>query len=157
MFVTEDGTISGWNPMVNSNAVIVKNRAGKAVYKGCAIAQVSSGPRFYATNFQSGRVEVFDSSFHRLCSDDDDAFRYPGLDDNWSPFNIQHVGGNLVVTFAHRAPGSHDEDHGAGLGFVGVYDLRATCYFACSTDPGSTRPGASLPRRAISASSRIGC
>jgi uncharacterized protein (TIGR03118 family) len=125
LFVTEDGTISGWNPTVNpTNAVILKNRAGKAVYKGCAIAQVSSGPRFYATNFQSGRVEVFDSSFHLLRSDDDDAFRYPGLDENWSPFNIQNVGGNLVVTFAHRAPGSHDEDHGAGLGFVGVYDLR---------------------------------
>jgi uncharacterized protein (TIGR03118 family) len=119
LFVTEDGTISGWNPTVNSNAVIVKNRAGKALYKGCAIAQVSSGPRFYATNFQSGRVEVFDSSFHRLCSDDDDAFRYPGLDDNWSPFNIQNVGGNLVVTFAHRAPGSHDEDHGRRSRFRG--------------------------------------
>jgi uncharacterized protein (TIGR03118 family) len=124
LFVTEDGTIAGWNPTVNPDAVIVKNRAGKAVYKGCAIAQGSSGPKFYATNFQSGRVEVFDSSFHLLHSDDEDAFRFPGLDENWSPFNIQNVGGDLVVTFAHRAPGSHDEDHGAGLGFAGVYDTR---------------------------------
>ena len=44
LFVTEDGTISGWNPMVNpTNAVIVKNRAGKAIHKGCAIGQTSSG------------------------------------------------------------------------------------------------------------------
>ncbi len=114
LFVTEDGTIAGWNPTVNPNAVILKNRAGKAVYKGCAIAQVNGSARFYATNFQTGRVEVFDSSFNRLHSDDD-AFRFPGLDRNWSPFNIQNVGGDLVVTFAHRAPGSHDEDHGAGL------------------------------------------
>jgi uncharacterized protein (TIGR03118 family) len=124
LFVTEDGTISGWNPTVNlTKAVLLKNRAGKAIYKGCAIAQVSSGPRFYATNFQSGRVEVFNSSFHRFESDDD-AFRFPGLDNNWAPFNIQNVGGNLIVSFVHRAPGSHDEDHGAGLGFVGVYDPR---------------------------------
>ena len=122
LFVTEDGTISGWNPGVNpTNAVIVKNRAGKAVYKGCAIADGPGGPWFYATNFQTGRVEVYDGAFNRLHSDEDDAFRYPGLDKNWSPFNIQNVGGNLVVTFAHRAPGSHDEDHGAGLGFVGVF------------------------------------
>ena len=124
LFVTEDGTIAGWNPTVNPNAVILKNRAGKAVYKGCAIAQVNGSPRFYATNFQTGRVEVFDSGFSRLHSEDDDAFRFPGLDRNWSPFNIQNVGGDLVVTFAHRAPGSHDEDHGAGLGFAGVYDPR---------------------------------
>src|SRR6266478_6615798 len=124
LFVTEDGTIAGWNPTVNPNTVILKNRAGNAVYKGCTIAQVNGSARFYATNFQTGRVEVFDSSFNRLHSEDDDAFRFPGLDMNWSPFNIQNVGGDLVVTFAHRAPGSHDEDHGAGLGFVGVYDPR---------------------------------
>lgn len=122
LFVTEDGTIAGWNPTVNPDAVIVKNRAGKAVYKGCAIAQVNGNPRFYATNFVSGRVEVFDSSFNQLHLDDDDVFHFPDLDENWSPFNIQNVGGNLIVTFAHRAPGSHDEDHGAGLGFVGVFD-----------------------------------
>jgi uncharacterized protein (TIGR03118 family) len=122
LFVTEDGTISGWNPTVNlTNAVILKNRAGKAIYKGCAIAQAKSGPRFYAANFQSGRVEAFDTSFVRLGLDED-AFRLPGLSDNWAPFNIQNLGGNLVVTFAHRKPGSHDEDHGAGLGFAGVFD-----------------------------------
>jgi uncharacterized protein (TIGR03118 family) len=124
LFVTEDGTIAGWNPSVNPDAVIVKNRAGKAVYKGCRIAQGSGGPQFYATNLQSGRVEVFNAGFTLLHSDDDDAFRFPGLDENWSPFNILNVGGDLLVTFAHGAPGSHDEDHGAGLGFVGVYDTR---------------------------------
>src|SRR5215468_6280106 len=127
LFVTEDGTIAGWNPGVNPNAVILKNRAGKAIYKGCAIALVNAHPRFYATNFPSGRVEVFDGGFTLLRSHDDDdehAFRFPGLGRDWAPFNIQNVGGDLVVTFAHRAPGSKDEDHGAGLGFVGVFDSK---------------------------------
>jgi uncharacterized protein (TIGR03118 family) len=124
LFVTEDGTISGWNPTVSPNAVLVKNRAGKAIYKGCTIGITPSGRAFfYATNFQTGRVEIYDSNFHRINSGDDDAFRLPGLSKNWSPFNIQNIGGNLVVTFAHRAPGSHDEDHGAGLGHAGVFDL----------------------------------
>jgi uncharacterized protein (TIGR03118 family) len=121
LFVTEDGTISGWNPGVDAtHAVLLVNRAGKAIYKGCAIAQGKSGPQFYATNFQSGRVEVFDGSFNRLKTSDD-AFRH-GLGRDWAPFNVQNVGGNLVVTFAHRAVGSHDEDHGAGLGFAAVFD-----------------------------------
>ena len=123
LFVTEDGTIAGWNPTVNADAVILKNRAGKAIYKGCAIANSRSGPRFYATNFQSGRVEVFDGALGRVRSGDDDegAFRLPGLSRDYAPFNIQNVGGNLVVTFAHRSPGSKDEDHGPGLGFAGVF------------------------------------
>lgn len=33
LFVTEDGTISGWNPNVNpTKAVLLVNRAGKAIY-----------------------------------------------------------------------------------------------------------------------------
>jgi uncharacterized protein (TIGR03118 family) len=121
LFVTEDGTISGWNPTVNPNAVLLKNRAGKAVYKGCTIAQAGSGARFYATNFLSGQVEAFDPNFVKLGLNAT-AFHLPGLSADWSPFNIQNVGGNLVVTFAHRTPGSRDEDHGAGLGYAGVFD-----------------------------------
>jgi uncharacterized protein (TIGR03118 family) len=123
LFCTEDGTISGWNPGVNPNsAVIVKNRAGKAIYKGCAIASIGASPFFYVTNFQSGRVEIYNGNFVRSAPSDDDAFRFPGLGKDWAPFGIQNVGGNLLVTFAHRAPGSHDEDHGAGLGHVAVFD-----------------------------------
>jgi uncharacterized protein (TIGR03118 family) len=123
LFVTEDGTISGWNPGVNPNAIVLKNRTGKAIYKGCAIAQGKSGPQFYATNFQSGRVEVFDANFNKLHLDGD-AFRLRGPSHDYAPFNIQNVGGNLVVTFAHREEGSKDEDHAPGLGFAGVFDPR---------------------------------
>ena len=123
LFCTEDGTISGWNPGVNpSSAVILKNRAGKAIYKGCAIASIAGQPFFYATNFQTGRVEIYNGNFTRIAPNNEDAFRLPGLGADWSPFNIQNVGGSLVVTFAHRAPGSHDEDHGAGLGHAAVFD-----------------------------------
>ncbi len=122
LFVTEDGTISGWNPNVNAtNAVIAKNRAGKAVYKGCAIAQTSNGPRFYATNFQDGTVEVYDGNFNPV-SLRPTAFTIPGIDQRFVPFNIQNVGGNLVVTFAFRQPGSTDEQHAPGLGWVAVFD-----------------------------------
>jgi len=124
LFVTEDGTISGWNPGVSpTNAVIAVDRSKRAIYKGCAIAQTAWGPRFYATNFKSGRIEVFDGSFHRLATEHH-AFRDERLRDDFVPFNIQNVGGNLVVTFAHREEGSTDEDHGPGVGYVDIFDLR---------------------------------
>ncbi|ABF40898.1 conserved hypothetical protein [Candidatus Koribacter versatilis Ellin345] len=123
LFVTEDGTISGWNPTVNlTNAIIAVDRSKSAIYKGCAIAQTAWGPRFYATNFKSGRIEIFDGSFHRL-STDHHAFRDERLRDDFVPFNVQNVGGNLVVTFAHREEGSHDEDHGPGVGYVDIFDV----------------------------------
>jgi uncharacterized protein (TIGR03118 family) len=121
LFSTEDGTISGWNPTVNATTAVVKvNRPEKAIYKGLAIAMSSSGPRLYATNFKSGQVEVFDAGFNRVFLGGE-AFRSEaGVD--YAPFGIQNVGGNLVVTFAKREPGSTDELHGAGLGRVMVFD-----------------------------------
>lgn len=125
MFVTEDGTISGWNPGVDlKHAILTVNRAGKAIYKGCALAQTKDGVFLYVTNFKTGRVEVFDSSFNLVRSHELEFRAEDGRFKNFVPFNIQNVGGNLVVTFVHRAPGSPNEDHGAGLGFVGIYDTR---------------------------------
>jgi hypothetical protein len=115
LFVTEDGTIAGWNPAAGNTAPVAVNRSGKAVYKGCAIAQTRQGPRLYATNFTTGTVEEFDGSFNPVPLSPL-AFRVSGLPEGFVPFNIQNVGGNLVVTFAFRQPGSEDEQHGAGLG-----------------------------------------
>jgi len=121
IFVTEDGTISGWNPGVDpTHAVIAVNNSGKAVYKGCALVQGTVGPYLYATNFQTGQVDVFDSKFKPVRFTGN-PFSVPQLGVDWAPFGIQNVGGNLVVTFAHRKKGELDEDHGPGLGHVGVF------------------------------------
>ena len=122
LFVTEDGTISGWNPTVKPTEAVIKvDRSGKAIYKGCTLVQTKFGTFLYVTNFQSGRIEVYDSKFqfvHALGG----GFRDERLPHNFVPFNIQNVGGNLVVTFARREKGSADEDHGPGLGFVAIFD-----------------------------------
>jgi uncharacterized protein (TIGR03118 family) len=126
LFCTEDGTIAAWNPGVDrTNAVLKVKRGGKAVYKGCALAQTNRGVFLYATNFLTGRVEVFDSSFTLVATKtfqfgDDDDHGHNG--NGFAPFNIQNVGGNLVVTFAKKQAGSNDEQHGPGLGAVGIFD-----------------------------------
>src|SRR6266550_8832038 len=53
MWVTEDGTISGWNPNVNATTAVIKvDDSGEgAIYKGATIAMTSHGPRLYVTNF----------------------------------------------------------------------------------------------------------
>ncbi|HWR17919.1 MAG TPA: TIGR03118 family protein [Terriglobales bacterium] len=122
LFCTEDGTIAAWNPNVDRNNAILKVlRGGKAIYKGCALAQTDAGVFLYATNFESKRVEVFDSNFQLVASKEPD-FKDHGRAQNYAPFGIQNVGGNLVVTFAKRESGSNDEEHGPGLGFVAIFD-----------------------------------
>lgn len=121
LFVTEDGTISGWNPGVNAAAAVLKvDRSKKgAIFKGCAIAMTGGGPRLYVSNFATGRVEVYDQNFVLMATS---GFVDPQLPPNYSPFGMQNVGGNIVVTFAYRTPGSKDEAHGPGLGHVRVFD-----------------------------------
>ncbi|HEU5401725.1 MAG TPA: TIGR03118 family protein [Terriglobales bacterium] len=125
LFVTEDGTISGWNPGVDGTHAILKvpqnGQAPTAIYKGVAIAMTAQGPRLYATDFVSGRVQVFDGNFNPVPTEEW-AFRDPILKKDFVPFNIQNIGGNLFVTFASRQKGSTDEDHGPGLGAAAVFD-----------------------------------
>ena len=129
LFCTEDGTIAAWNPTVDRNNAVLKVKlGGKAIYKGCALAQTANGVFLYATNFLTGRVDIFDSTFKFVGSrsfqldEDKDDHGHENRGNGFVPFNIQNVGGNLVVTFAKKQAGSDDEQHGPGLGAVGIFD-----------------------------------
>src|SRR5439155_21512423 len=52
IFVTEDGTISGWNPTVDGTNAILKvdHSAAEAIYKGVALGSVGSNQFLYAAN-----------------------------------------------------------------------------------------------------------
>ncbi len=122
LFVTEDGTISGWNPGVKpTESVIVVNRAGKANYKGCTLATTKFGTFLYVVNFQTGKIEVYDSTFQRVFGFGF-GFRDEHAPHGFVPFNIQNVGGSLVVTYAKKERGSDEEAHGPGLGFVAIFN-----------------------------------
>ena len=137
IFVTEEGTIAAWNG--GAAAVIVKDNSGKrAVYKGCTIAEWNGKHFLYVANFQSGEIEVYDSTFQPV-NLDPDAFRKDrnkndrdfdhdrnGGDDvrdhrDFAPFNVQAIGTNLYVTYAKQDAARKDEVDGAGLGFVNIF------------------------------------
>ena len=128
LFVTEDGTISGWNPGVNAtNAIIVVNTKGKSVFKGATIATVETEgvakPYLYAADFRRGRVAVYDAAFNevRLSQDAFDDDRIP---DGYAPFNVQNIGGDIYVAYAKQDGARHDEVDGAGKGFLDVFSPR---------------------------------
>jgi uncharacterized protein (TIGR03118 family) len=117
IFATENGTISGWNPTANATNAILKvdNSAAGAVYTGLGIGNNGSGNFLYAANFSNGTINVFDSTFSPAFLSG--SFFDPNLPSGYAPFNVQYLGGSLLVTYASTSGA------GPGRGFVDVFDL----------------------------------
>lgn len=122
IFAGENGTLSEWNTnglvFPTTTQVAVDNSASGAIYKGLAEATVGGEHRLYATNFSSGHVDVFDSSYGSVVNPPG-AFTDPNLPVGFAPFGIQNIQGDLYVTYAKVNGG--DDVHGIGHGFVDVF------------------------------------
>jgi len=130
MFVTEDGTVQGWNPGVNRPSSVIKvdnsqvpNAKNGAVYKGATIAEIDGHKFILAANFRSGKIDIFDTNFKQVPFDED-AFDDDRIPHDFAPFNVQGVGPNIYVTYARQDAAKHDPpDPGRpGDGFVDVFD-----------------------------------
>ena len=130
IFDTEDGTIEAWNetvPDILTAVIVVDNSQGGAptgaVYKGLALGSTAAnGPLLYATNFRSGKVDVFDTSFQSPTPPLTGTFTDPKLQAGYAPFGIQNVNGNIWVTYAQQDAPKHDPVNKPGHGFVDVFD-----------------------------------
>src|SRR5262249_14675443 len=126
IFDTEDGTIVGRTtvlPNFNTQAVIkVDNSMNGAVYKGLALASDSAGgAHLYATNFNSGKIDVFDSTGYAANAELSGKFKDPIPHRGFAPFGIELIGGNLWISYAKQDAAKHDPIHGVGLGFVDIF------------------------------------
>jgi uncharacterized protein (TIGR03118 family) len=127
IFDTEDGTIVGWTtvlPAFNTQAVVrVDNSASGAVYKGLALASDSTGAEhLYATNFNSGNIDVFDSNNYAVNTLLSGKFKDPSTPRGYAPFGIELFGtSHLWIAYAQQDAAKHDPVHGVGLGFVDIF------------------------------------
>jgi uncharacterized protein (TIGR03118 family) len=118
IFASEDGTISGWNGVVDPlTAILAVDHSGAgAVYKGVALGGRFTDPRLFVTNFHAGVVEVYNHRFAFLTS-----FTDPTLPTGYAPFGIRVIKGLVFVTFALQDEARHDDVPGPGHGFVDVF------------------------------------
>lgn len=119
LFASATGTISGWNGAAGTTALTQVNGFPSSSYTGLAIAGTGAAARLYAANFGTGAVDVFNGSFVRVGTG---GFIDPMLPAGYAPFNVQNIGGNIVVTYALKDPATGQDLAGAGNGFVDVYD-----------------------------------
>jgi uncharacterized protein (TIGR03118 family) len=142
IFATEDGTISAWAGGGSAVLEVDKSDNGSshgAVYKGATSGEIGGRKFLYVTNFRSGKVEVYDTTFKRVHIDEDafnpdresegdrddrDRRNDRGADripEGFAPFNIQNIGGSLFVTYARQDGPRHDPVGGAGAGYVEIF------------------------------------
>ena len=136
IFDTEDGTVEAWNaaPFVSPGLpdpliaeIVVDNSAGGAdtgaVYKGLALgSNTANGPLLYATNFRTGKVDVFDTNFQTPSPALSGSFTDRKVQHGFAPFGIQNINGQIWVTYAQQDKAKHDPVNKPGHGFVSVFD-----------------------------------
>jgi uncharacterized protein (TIGR03118 family) len=125
IFVSEDGSISGWNPTVDpTNAIIAVDNGTNlgvdhAVYKSATLGVANSHNFLYVSNFHTGQVETYDENFHQVTPN---GFVDPNLPAGYAPFGIRNFNGEIFVTYAKQDHAKHDDVRGPGFGFVNVFD-----------------------------------
>jgi uncharacterized protein (TIGR03118 family) len=118
ILANEHGTIVGWQPAGGAKTRADRTAAG-SVYKGLAIV----GAKIFATDFHNGAIDVFDASYSLVPTA---GFIDPTIPAGYAPFNIQELGGKLYVTYAQQDADKHDDQQGAGKGFVSVFETSGT-------------------------------
>ncbi|HET6995849.1 MAG TPA: TIGR03118 family protein [Chitinophagaceae bacterium] len=116
IFAGTDGVISAWT--AGGAAVKVIDQSATAAYTGLALASDGGNNFLYAANFKAGKIDVFNKTFTKVSK----PFTDPNLPTGYAPFNIQNVGGQLYVMYAKVDDATGEEQKGAGLGYVDIYN-----------------------------------
>jgi uncharacterized protein (TIGR03118 family) len=122
LFVSEDGTISGWRDALGTTAEVLQTGVNANVYKGTTLVTAGGHSYLLSANFRAGTIDVLkgDNAAPNLKGN----FLDPNLPSGYAPFNIQVLGDTIYVTYALQDSTKHDDDSGAGHGFVDAFDMQ---------------------------------
>jgi uncharacterized protein (TIGR03118 family) len=122
LFVSEDGTISGWRPALGTSAENLQLPLD-AIYKGTTLVTVGGNTYLLSANFKTGKIDVLKGD--TLAPDLAGKFTDPNLPSGFAPFNIQLLGDKVYVAYAKQGAGK-DEQAGPGLGIVTAFDTQGS-------------------------------
>jgi uncharacterized protein (TIGR03118 family) len=124
LFVSEDGTVSGWRGALGTTAEALVPGSTANVYKGATLVTGTTLNSSYldSANFRTGTIDVLkgNAATPNLTGN----FIDPGIPAGFAPFDIQDLNGVLYVTYAMQDAAKHDDVAGAGFGFVDAFDLQ---------------------------------
>jgi uncharacterized protein (TIGR03118 family) len=118
IFASISGNITAWKGGLTS-AVVVAHQDNH-VYTGLAIGNNGTANFLYAANFSQKKIDVYDKNFASTTLAGN--FTDPTLPADYTPFNIQNLGGKLYVEYAKVDPVTFEDQAGPGNGYVSVFD-----------------------------------
>ncbi len=121
LFVSEDGTVSGWRGALGTSAEVLQTASDTNSYKGSAISLIGNNAYLYAADFAGAQIDVLKGNAG--APDLAGSFTDPNIPSGFAPFNIQNLGDTLYVTYAKVGP-TGDDESGPGNGFVDAFDLQ---------------------------------
>ncbi len=116
VFVSTDGTISGWRPALGNAAEVLATRTG-AIYTGATLATNNSGTVLLAANFGEGTIDEYNTSLQLIGQ-----FYDRHAPRGYAPYNVQNVGGSVFVTYAEVDVIHHRVATGRGRGLIDVFN-----------------------------------
>jgi len=120
IFVSEDGSISGWNSTLDeTHAIIAVDNDGRAIYKGVTLGVANGHNYLFVTDFHTGKVETYDENFQRV---NPNGFVDPNLPSGYGPFGIRNFNSEIFVTYAKQDPDKEDDVACPGCGLINVFD-----------------------------------
>jgi uncharacterized protein (TIGR03118 family) len=122
LFVSEDGTISGWRMSLGTTAEVLQTANTANVYKGTTLDTTGGHSYLLSANFRAGTIDVLKGDLG--APDLTGKFQDPNLPAGYAPFNVQTFGSTVYVTNALQDSAKHDDDPGAGHGFVNAFNLQ---------------------------------
>jgi uncharacterized protein (TIGR03118 family) len=121
LFVSEDGTISGWRGSLGTTAETLQAAADTNSYKGSAISLINGNAYLYSADFKGAQIDVLKGNV--AAPDLTGSFIDLGILSDFAPFNVQNLNDILYVTYA-KVGADGDDEKGPGNGFVDAFDLQ---------------------------------
>src|SRR3954468_2288728 len=136
LFSTEKGQILGWSPTVAATTAIpgADLSSQGAIFKGLTVLN----GKLYATDFQNGKVDVFDSTYAPVTTTG--GFVDKTIPKGYAPFGIQALGGNIFGTYALPDAKGEDQLGKPGKGFVDEFAPDGTLMAHIAKQGGKNAP-----------------
>jgi uncharacterized protein (TIGR03118 family) len=138
LFVSEDGTISGWRGALGTTAEVLQLGSAANVYKGTALDTTLGNNYLVSANFRAGTIDVLKGT--AAAPNLTGNFTDPTLPAGYAPFNIENLAGKIYVTYALQDAAKHDDVAGPGFGFVSVFDLQGNFLGRIASDGALNSP-----------------
>ncbi|MFT3683399.1 MAG: TIGR03118 family protein [Phycisphaerales bacterium] len=121
LFVTLDGTVTGWTTDQTKAVIMVDNSTDGSMYTGCAVTTKPEGNRLFLADWGLEKVTVLDGEFKPVKTEGD--FTDPKVSKDYRIYNMQVIGDKVYAAWARIGDAPGEAEAYPGYGFISCFDF----------------------------------